>query len=136
MLGTRFDVSTWGGRTDVFVDEGRVEVRASGSAVVLSAGEAATVGPRGVDRTEARAAEALDWRRGEAVFQRETARRVADEIGQHFGISVMLPASVAATRVSGTLALDRGGDALADLGRILGGRFEPAGENAVRFVAP
>ncbi|WP_420455505.1 FecR family protein [Rubrivirga sp.] len=133
VLGTRFDVSTWGGRTAVYVDEGRVAVEAGGEAVTLGAGQAATASPSGVARTQASAESALDWRRGEAVFVRESVRRVADEIGQHFGVAVTLPTDVAGQSVSGALALDSAEQALADLGRILGGRFEPT-DGGFRFV--
>ncbi|WP_412069675.1 FecR family protein [Rubrivirga sp. IMCC43871] len=135
VLGTRFDVSTWGGRTDVFVEEGRVRVSGAGEAVDLAAGTGATATRAGVAvRPDVRADAALDWRRGEAVFERETARRVADELGQHFGIAVALPTAVAGQTISGALDLGSPPDALDALGRILGGRFVPDGDG-VRFVA-
>lgn len=138
VLGTRFDVSTWGGRTDVFVEEGLVEVRGARSEpLTVSAGEAATVGASGTPAAATRSADAaLDWQRGDAVFVSETARRVADEIGQQFGVSVTLPTARSGERISGVIGLDNAPSALDALGRILGGRFEPTGEAAYRFVGP
>ena len=136
VLGTRFDVSTWGERTAVFVEEGRVEVQGAASEVVLGAGEAATVGVAGVRTLPTASAEAfLDWQRGEVVFERESVRRVADEIGQHFGVSVTVPGDAARESVSGVIVLESAAQALGDLGRILGGRFE-RGEGGYRFVRP
>ena len=136
VLGTRFDVSTWGDRTEVYVDEGRVEVRGRlAEGVVLSAGEAAAVDASGVPAASPKAAAAaLDWQRGVAVFDSEPARRVADEIGQHFGVSVTLPTALSGERISGVVALESAPDALDGLGRILGGRFEPTRGAAYRFV--
>ncbi len=136
VLGTRFDVSTWGAQTEVYVEEGRVEVEATASRVILGAGEAATAGPTGAQALPNPSAEAfLDWQRGEAVFERASVRRVADEIGQHFGVAVSLPADEARASVSGVIVLESAPQALGDLGRILGGRFEPVG-GGYRFVRP
>lgn len=137
VLGTRFDVSTWGAQTDVFVAEGRVEVRGVASAVMLTAGQAATARAGAVARVAAPDADAaLDWTRGEAVFERETVRRVADEVAQHFGVRVAVPPDVGRLTVSGVLRLDGAAAALDGLGRILGGRFVADGADGFRFVAP
>ena len=129
VLGTRFDVSTWGDRTAVFVDEGRVEVRGPLGASVLGAGESATVAPGGrVIAASASAASALDWQRGEAVFEREPVERVLAEVGQHFGITVSAAYGVEDQAISGVLSLDSPAVALDALGRILGGRFVPDGD--------
>lgn len=134
VLGTRFDVSTWGGRAEVFVEEGRVEVSAAASTLVLTAGEAAAATDNGVAPVPDATAEAfLDWRRGEAAFESETVQRVADEIGQHFGVRITLPADVARRSVSGVIALESAPQALDGLGRILGGRFEPV-DGGYRFA--
>ena len=136
VLGTRFDVSTWGERTAVFVEEGRVEVRGGASGLVLGAGEAAAASEAGVQALPTASAEAfLDWQRGEIVFERESVRRVADEIGQHFGIAIVLPADAARESVSGVILLESAAQTLDDLGRILGGRFE-RGDGGYRFVRP
>ena len=134
VLGTRFDVSTWDGRTEVFVEEGRVEVSAAASALVLAAGEAAAATAAGVAPVPDATADAvLDWRRGQAAFRSETAQRVADEIGRHFGVTVTVPADLARRRVSGVIDLETAPQALGALGRILGGRFEGA-DGRYRFV--
>ena len=134
VLGTRFDVDAWDERAEVFVEEGRVEVSAAASALVLAAGQAATATDTGVAPTPGATADAaLDWQRGEAVFERETVRRVADEIGRHFGVRIGLPADVAGQRVSGVVDLESASQALDGLGRILGGRFVAA-DGGYRFV--
>ena len=131
VLGTRFDVSTWGDRTTVFVGEGRVELAAStaGAAVELAAGQAAWADGASVARDPSvTAATALDWRTGELVFASETAERVARELAHHLGRPIVLSDAVARETISGTLALD--GTALDQLGRVLGGTFSrgPEGE--------
>ncbi|MEM1043145.1 MAG: FecR domain-containing protein [Bacteroidota bacterium] len=135
VLGTRFDVSTWGGETAVFVEEGRVAVEGASAEVVLGAGGAAAASSAGVARVEAPSAETyLDWQRGEVAFERERVQRVADEIGQHFDVRVAVGAAADET-VSGVIRLDDVRQALGDLGRILGGGFEADGDG-YRFVRP
>lgn len=136
VLGTRFVVSTWGTQTDVFVEEGRVEVSGDRTAVVLGAGEAASVvGGRTTTVPDPAPEAATDWLRGEAAFDRVALLRVADEIGQHFGVVIRLPEAVRGQTVSGVLSLDSEAEALDGLGRILGGRFVPEA-GGYRYAAP
>ncbi|MEP0547014.1 MAG: FecR domain-containing protein [Rhodothermales bacterium] len=137
VLGTRFDVSTWGEVVEVFVEEGRVEVRADAEAVVLGAGEAAEAGTAGVRVLPTASADTfLDWQRGEIVFEREPVRRVADELAQHFGIAIVLPADAARESISGVIVLESAAQTLGDLGTILGGRFERDGSGGYQFLRP
>jgi transmembrane sensor len=136
VLGTRFVVSTWGERAEVFVEEGRVRVSADADALDLAEGEAAAASGTGVAALPTADATAfLDWQRGELVFERTPLRRVADEIGQQFGIAVTVPPAAASETVSGVIELTSAEQVLGDLGRILGGRFEPA-DGGYRFVRP
>ncbi|GAB5537098.1 MAG: FecR family protein [Rubricoccaceae bacterium] len=133
VLGTEFNVSTWGERTTVFVSEGRVELASGGEAVELTVGQAAWASADGVARDSAAVAEAyLDWRTDRLVFDRELARNVADELAQHLGRDVVLPADVAAETISGTITLDD--TALDQLGRVLGGTFARGPEGEARFT--
>ena len=128
VLGTRFVVSTRGDDAEVFVEEGRVEVTADALQVVLGAGEGARLTADGVVADPGASAEtALDWRRGEVVFEREAARHVAAEIGAHFGVPVAVAPELGRERVTGVIGLDGAESALADLARVLGSRAVPDG---------
>lgn len=134
VLGTQFVVSTWGERAEVFVREGRVRVSADAEALELGAGEAAAASEASVVALPTPDADAfLDWQRGELVFEQTPLQRVADEIGQQFGISVTVPPAMASETVSGIIPLESAEQVLDDLGRILGGRFEPT-DGGYRFV--
>ncbi|MEO0558627.1 MAG: FecR domain-containing protein [Bacteroidota bacterium] len=132
VLGTEFNVSTWSARTSVFVAEGRVELASGTDAVELTAGEAAWAGPEGLRQDSAVVAEAyLDWRTERLVFDRQPARQVADELAQHLGREIVLPADVATETISGTITLDD--TALNQLGRVLGGAFVTGPEGEAVF---
>jgi len=134
VLGTQFVVSTWGERAEVFVQEGRVRVSTDAEALELGAGEAAATSAAGVrSLSDASAKAFLDWQRGELVFEQTPLQRVADEIGQQFGIAVAVPPAMASETVSGIIPLESAEQVLGDLGRILGGRFEPT-DGGYRFV--
>lgn len=132
VLGTEFDVSTWGDRTTVFVAEGRVELASGGEAIELTAGQAAWASVSGLERDTAAVIETyLDWRSDRLVFDREPAGRVADELAQHLGRTLVLPDDVATETISGTITLDDA--ALHQLGRVLGGTFTTGPEGEARF---
>ena len=136
VLGTRFNVSTWGGETHVYVEEGRVEISSRSNALVLNAGEGGVLLGASAERLRSPEADAfLDWQRGEAVFSRESVQRVASEIEHHFAVVVRLPPGVGRETVSGVIALDSAPQALEQLGRILGGTFQREG-GAYRFARP
>lgn len=135
VLGTQFVVSTWGERAAVFVEEGRVEVQKGPSKMMLGAGESAAAQAGGVARLSESVEAFLDWQRGETVFERAPVRRVVAEIGHHFDVAVAVPESVADELVSGVIPLETATQSLGDLGRILGGRFEPT-SGGYRFVRP
>lgn len=136
VLGTRFNASTWGERAEVFVEEGRVRVSADTEAVELAAGEAAAASRAAVVALPtANAESSLDWRRGELVFEQTPLRRVVDEISQQFGITVAVPPAMTSETVSGVIPLESEAQVLDDLGRVLGGRFEPT-DGGYRFVRP
>jgi transmembrane sensor len=131
VLGTRFAVQTWTPEPRVFVEEGRVEMRAARGGepgAVLGAGQAGVLGADGSVATKAGDGSAFtDWLRGRVVFDSEPAGAVAAELEQHFGIRVRLPDSLARERVTGRLLLDAPSETLRDFGLLLGGRFDEDG---------
>ena len=134
VLGTQFTVRTWTPDPEVFLTEGRVEVRApSGdSPVILHPGQRAVAGSEGIAVDSARAGSYVDWLTGQLTFEQRPARAVAAELGQHFGIAIRLPDSVATQTLTGRLLLDSRAQSLQDFGVVLGGRFVEV--EAGRFV--
>lgn len=137
VLGTRFTVRTWTPDPEVFLDAGRVELRspASGASAVLAPGQRGAVGDDGsVTTSEADAAAFTGWLERQMVFESRPARAVADELEQHYGVTLRLPASVAQQTLSGRVLLDDREQSLADLGAVLGGRFERVDDRTFRFT--
>lgn len=137
VLGTRFDLSNWGDKTQVYLEEGsiRFENLESSEAVTLSPGEAAEIGPDNLLNTQtADMAEYTDWLNRELTFRNKTTRYVFNEMEQEFNIQITAPDSIMNTRLSGSLALGSVDESLDDLSLVLDGQFVKNGERQYTFV--
>lgn len=133
VLGTTFNVSTWGNETSVFLSRGKVRIDHSLSAqsLLLEPGQAAVVDRNMVSRALSDAADAtyLDWLNSELSFDQSPSYRVAAELGHHFGVTLVIPADFANETLSGRILLTSLDQGLDDLSAVLGGRFEPIGDS-------
>ncbi|MDQ7039895.1 MAG: FecR domain-containing protein [Rhodothermus sp.] len=137
VLGTRFDVRTWGG-VEIFLETGRVQLEGPrGQRQVLTAGQRSRLMADGrLSPPEPAAAAAyLDWMQGQLTFVQESAAQVVAEVAYHFGVQITVPEPYAAQTLSGTLSLDSLAQVLEDLGRVLGGHFVEIAPERYRFEA-
>ncbi len=137
VLGTRFDVRTWGG-VEVFLETGRLQLDGPrGQRRVLTDGQRSRLTADGhlTPPEPAPAATYLDWLQGQLTFVQEPAAQVAAELAHHFGVRLTLPEPYASQTLSGTLTLDSLPQVLQDLGRVLGGRFVEVAPKHYRFEA-
>ncbi len=139
VLGTRFNVSTWGGQTAVFLAEGRVRFEHAGSAeaVVLEPGQRSLLTSTGtlVAPASADSTEYLDWLKGEMTFAQRPLHRVLEELAYHFAVTLDVPDAMRQDTVTGRLFLQEREQSLTDLGAILEGRFVQVDDDTYRFVA-
>ena len=138
VLGTTFNVRTWG-RPAVFLQEGVVQLaRASADETVqLAPGQQSGLTAAGTLAlpTASDSAEALDWLNDEMIFTARSAASVVDEVEQHFGMAIELPEAVRDETLSGRIVLAERAQSLADLGMVLGGRFQRIDGQTYRFIA-
>ncbi len=137
VLGTRFDVRTWGG-VEVFLETGRLQVEGpQGQQQVLTDGQRSRLTADGhLTPPEPVPAETyLDWLQGRLTFAQEPAVQVAAELAHHFGVQLTLPEPYASQTLSGSLTLDSLPQVLRDLGRVLGGRFVEIAPKHYQFKA-
>lgn len=137
VLGTRFNVSTWGGATAVYLDEGRIRFsdRSTGDEVVLGPGQSSRIARSGElqEVVSEPADEHLDWILGELRFDQRPVRLVAAEIEQHLGVDLEIPAPILEETLTGRILLDDPTRSLQDLADVIGGRFVESGPNSYRF---
>ena len=128
-------MATWGPQTTVYLEEGsvRLAARSAGETALMQPGQQGVVTEQGLRLADVPEAQALDWMRGELVFEGQTVADVLAEVEQHFAIRTVVPPDVSRERVSGRILLDDPQRALDDLGVVLGGRFVEEDEG-YRFI--
>jgi len=137
VLGTRFDVSTWGERTAVFLERGVVvfEHQTTGSVDTLAPGDEliASTTKLTVGKAQYAGATSTDWLKKTLVFGERPLLFILAEMEHHFGITVLLPDSIKSVTLSGQIELSSPGKSLSDLGTALGGRFDESRPNVFLF---
>ena len=138
VLGTSFVVSTWDYETNVFLKEGVVTFEHARSAALdtLLPGQEllATSGGHTVKKSYSDGEDAMDWISGTLVFRAKPLRRIADELENHYGITVVVPESIETETLSGRIALSDSQTSLQDLATVLGGRIERGGASTFTLV--
>lgn len=137
VLGTKFNLSSWGGRVQVFLEEGSIsfENMETNSSVILNPGESAEIDAGDAITTNiANVSEFTDWMNRELIFKNKTARYVFNEMEQEFSITISAPDSIQNTELSGQLTLEDAEQSLKDLSLVLNGRFVSEANNRFKFV--
>ncbi len=137
VLGTRFNVSSWGNATQVYLEEGSVRFENSyNEAVLLEPGQKSEIVDGIITSPESTLAEEYtDWLLNTIVFNGSNPEDVVAEIGQHFNISIDLSQLDDTSALNGTLQLDSVSQTLEDLGLVLGGTFRSVSANEYIFIA-
>ena len=138
VLGTRFMLSTWANRTQVFLEEGSVKVQtlSDDQSAILTPGESASIqkDAKITLDTKPTADEFTDWLDEKLIFEQKPVQLIADELEQQFNITLILPDHIADSKLTGQLPLDNMQKSLDDLGLVLGGRFQKKGAQRYEFV--
>lgn len=127
VLGTRFNLSSWGKRLQIYLEEGSVKVESNtnDSSLVLQPGESALIGDNNLPvRQTLNADETKDWLNGQLVFDDKEVGLITAELEQQFNVLIDISESVESQKLSGQLSLDNIEAALTDLGLVLDGYFE------------
>ena len=138
VLGTRFNLSNWGGGTQVYLEEGSVKFENTGtsSSVVLEPGESAKTTNLGtlVLDEDANADEFNDWRNNQLIFNNREVEEIINELEQHFDIIVRVSDAVNKVKLSGGISLQSSEQSLEYLALILNGTFEQISEREYHFI--
>lgn len=137
VLGTRFNLSSWGDRMQVFLEEGSVRVEAleQDSSLVLTPGDAAVVSSAtAIPELQAFSLEEVtDWMNNQLVFQEKEIRFVIAEVEQQFNISITIPEALNTEKISGQLSLEDLETVLDDLEVALDGTFNQIKSDTYQF---
>ncbi|MBO6623070.1 MAG: FecR domain-containing protein [Balneola sp.] len=137
VLGTQFNLSTWGNETKVFLEEGSVRLEdLHQNSVILKPGEKATISQNLLSNASpADAEEFKDWLNNEIVLKSTPVSQVINELEHHFQVTIDISGMQNTSEpISGTIALDELSTTLNDLGIILGGTFREVNSNRFTFI--
>lgn len=138
VVGTRFNVSDWGGTTRVFLEEGKLRFASldKPESVMLEPGQSSEIDFKGLPETPkvTTGKEYTDWLNNTLTFENRPARYIIQELEQHYQIKITAPDSVKNVDLSGHLLLDSKDKSLKDLGTVLNGHFEATGPKQYRFI--
>lgn len=137
VLGTKFDLSNWGGKTQVYLEEGSIRFKNlnTKTSVTLNPGESAEIKADSLIETSSAApTEFTDWMNRELIFRNRTARYVFNELEQEFNITITVPEFIKNTSLSGGLSLESVDQSLQDLALVLDGEFIKVNKNTYKFV--
>lgn len=139
VIGTRFNLREWGGRSVVYLEEGSVQFDNlnTGEHLVLKPGQAATVQGKEPIQLESNAdsLEYLDWKQNQMIFKDKTLEDLITELEHHFNITITIPQELAQEKLSGGLTLESARQSLNYLSLTLDGYFEEISDTEYRFVA-
>jgi len=137
VLGTQFNVSTWGNQTTVYLEEGRIrfEHLTSQASTELVPGQRSTLTETGQLLTPATESndDYLDWMRGEMTFDQHTLQEILSELGHHYAITFNVDDALLTETFSGRLDLSDQTLSLQDLGNVMGGSFVESTPGTYRF---
>ena len=138
VLGTKFNLSTWGEKTAVYLEEGSISFSSmlNGEQIILSPGQSFEIQHGKIDLlTKARADQFTDWISNTIVFDNNTPNEVIQEIGHHFDVSIDIEQLNNHAGIDGTLQLHSISETLDDLGLVLGGSFQKISNNKFIFIS-
>lgn len=137
VLGTRFNVSTWGNSTNLYLEEGSVKFSdQQDNNVVLAPGEKAVLDENGITAPEQTSAEKYkDWLDNTLVLESTSVNEMVAELEHHFSITIDISEYENPTElISGSIALENENQTLNDLGTILGGTFRKVNTDTFAFI--
>lgn len=137
VLGTQFNLSTWGNETKLFLEEGSVRLSdLHQNSVILKPGEKATISQNLLSNASpAIADEFKDWLNDEIVLKSTPVSQVINELEHHFKATIDISGMQNTSEpISGTIALGELSTTLNDLGIILGGTFREVNSNSFTFI--
>lgn len=136
VLGTRFNVSSWGNTLQIFLEEGSVKVQSNSNddSLILKPGESASIGENNLPAIHnLSAAETTDWLNNELVFDNKQVALIIAELEQQFNINIEIESSIKNQKLSGQLSLLNVEAALTDIGLVLEGTFSKTSVNNYTF---
>lgn len=139
VLGTRFNLREWSGQTELFLEEGSVQLLLAdrSDSLILKPGQITSISSAGIITIPDTIApeEFTSWRNQVITFSNRTAESIFQELEYHFRIEINAPDQILSERLGGSITLQNREESLQDLGLALGGEFVTNDEKTYQFVS-
>ena len=140
VTGTRFMVSKWNRRVQVYLESGsitfeRLKNQTVFESVALQPGQYSGITrDQGLIAPTSQSIDAYnDWLNNQMVFESRPLEYIFAELEQHFAITIEAPARVLDDSLSGRIFLENADSSLGELQKVLPGRFEKTGTDTYRY---
>ncbi len=139
VLGTSFNVRTWGDGLDVYLQDGLVQLvdTRSGESRDLAPGQRARLTAAGelLDPEEAPRNRYLGWMENELRFEEEPLQEIVRELEYHHRVTIDIPQELAHQTLTGRILLEDIEASLEDLGMVMDGEFRLREDGTFHFEA-
>lgn len=137
VLGTQFNVSTWGNETIVYLEEGSIRLDDQNrNSVILSPGDKALISESSISTVSNEdGAQYKDWLDNSIVLKSTPVFEVIEELQHHFKIEIDISdLQNKSELITGSIPLTNLRSTLDDLGLILGGTFREVNPDSFVFI--
>lgn len=139
VLGTRFNLREWGDQTEVFLEEGKIQLSLidRSNKVILLPGQKSGISQnlKITEPVEASADEITGWKNQELVFHNRKTEEIFNELEYHFNIQITAPQHILDESLGGAVSLAELEHCLRDLETVLNGEFVATGSKQYQFVS-
>jgi len=142
VLGTRFNLSSYGLKTQLYLEEGSIALHPLGTSetplkesirveptqsVLLSSSELQLMESQSADSF-------IDWLESTMVVDNKSFDELLDELEQHYNITLSYPSDLSTEKISGRLQLSDQSTTLSDFSLLFNGNFIEKSANSYMFV--
>lgn len=138
VLGTKFNLSTWGDTDVVYLEEGKIlfKPNLNDDELILSPGQSSQIKEGKINLLDHSTGDQFtDWISDILIFIGSTPIEVINEINQHFGVTINIDQLEDNSKIKGSLKLESLNQTLDDLGLVLGGTFKKISNKKYEFIS-
>lgn len=141
VLGTKFNVKAWGGKTQVMLQEGSVRLEVgvdqATESITMEPGELATLHNDTLTKTTVRPEEYVSWTENKLFFDQTALRDVAEILKHTYGMTVAFEEeSLADRKLSGEISVVQVEDILKAITASMGVEISRVGDSVTFYKQP
>lgn len=142
VLGTRFNLSSYALKTQVYLEEGSIALHPLGSSdtplkesIRVEPTQSVLLSKSELQLLESQSADSfIDWLKSTMVVDNKNFDELLEELEQHYNITISYPSGLSTEKISGRLQLSDLSNTLSDFSLLFNGNFIEKSANSYMFV--